>query len=72
MQQVITNGGHHGGFCTSPADDVASTWTTERWDSLHPLPPVWLGRLSGLGYRGPAPLTGRSTVGYAPAHTREL
>ena len=34
---------------------VASSWRTERWDSLRLLTPNWLNRLPGLPYDGPDP-----------------
>src|SRR6058998_1337067 len=35
--------------------EVASTWRTERWDSLRLLTPNWLTRLPGLAYDGEDP-----------------
>jgi len=32
---------------------VANSWLTERWDSLHLLTPNWLSRLPGYRYAGP-------------------
>ncbi|GAB2592913.1 NAD(P)/FAD-dependent oxidoreductase [Microlunatus antarcticus] len=34
---------------------VASSWRTERWDSLRLLTPNWLNRLPGMPYDGPDP-----------------
>jgi putative flavoprotein involved in K+ transport len=36
-------------------DEVASSWRTERWDSLRLLTPSWLCRLPGYEYRGDDP-----------------
>jgi putative flavoprotein involved in K+ transport len=35
--------------------EVASSWRTERWDSLRLLTPNWQSRLPGYGYEGPDP-----------------
>jgi putative flavoprotein involved in K+ transport len=35
--------------------EVASSWRTERWDSLRLLTPNWMTRLPGFGYRGDDP-----------------
>ena len=35
--------------------DVATTWKTERWDSLRLLTPNWQSRLPGLAYDGDDP-----------------
>jgi putative flavoprotein involved in K+ transport len=35
--------------------EVAHSWRTERWDSLHLLTPNWQSRLPGFGYRGGNP-----------------
>jgi putative flavoprotein involved in K+ transport len=35
--------------------DVASSWRTERWDSLRLLTPNWMTRLPGYQYDGPDP-----------------
>jgi putative flavoprotein involved in K+ transport len=36
-------------------DEVASSWRTQRWDSLQLLTPRWLSRLPGHEYRGEDP-----------------
>ena len=36
-------------------DEVASSWRTERWDSLRLLTPNWLSRLPGYGYEATTP-----------------
>jgi len=33
--------------------EIANSWLTERWDSLHLLTPNWLSRLPGYRYSGP-------------------
>jgi len=33
--------------------EVASSWRTERWDSLRLLTPNWMCRLPGYQYEGP-------------------
>src|SRR6202167_5614675 len=33
--------------------EVASSWRTERWDSLRLLTPNWMCRLPGYSYEGP-------------------
>jgi putative flavoprotein involved in K+ transport len=35
--------------------EVANSWRTERWDSLHLLTPNWQSRLPGYAYAGDAP-----------------
>src|ERR1700684_84461 len=35
--------------------EVASSWRTERWDSLRLLTPNWMCRLPGCSYEGPDP-----------------
>ncbi len=35
--------------------EVAHSWRTERWDSLHLLTPNWQSRLPGFGYQGNDP-----------------
>jgi putative flavoprotein involved in K+ transport len=35
--------------------EVAHSWRTERWDSLHLLTPNWQSRLPGYGYQGDDP-----------------
>jgi len=35
--------------------EVANSWKTERWDSLHLLTPNWQSRLPGYGYQGDDP-----------------
>src|SRR5205807_10248180 len=35
--------------------EVANSWRTERWDSLHLLTPNWQSRLPGYGYSGNDP-----------------
>jgi putative flavoprotein involved in K+ transport len=35
--------------------EVAHSWRTERWDSLHLLTPNWQSRLPGYGYQGDHP-----------------
>ena len=35
--------------------EVAHSWRTERWDSLHLLTPNWQSRLPGFGYQGEDP-----------------
>jgi putative flavoprotein involved in K+ transport len=35
--------------------EVANSWRTERWDSLHLLTPNWQSRLPGYGYSGDDP-----------------
>jgi putative flavoprotein involved in K+ transport len=62
--------------------EVAHSWRTERWDSLHLLTPNWQSRLPGYGYQGDDPdgyralpevidfLTNYAKAIAAPVHTR--
>ena len=62
--------------------EVASSWRTERWDSLRLLTPNWMCRLPGYRYEGTEPngyMTARETAGWlagyacrtdAPVRTR--
>lgn len=47
--------------------DSASSWRTQRWDSLRLLTPNWLSRLPGFTYRGDDP-DGYMTAGEVATH----
>src|SRR4051812_25414330 len=51
--------------------EVAQSWRTERWDSLHLLTPNWMTRLPGFSYVGPDPdghLPVRRLVSHPQSH----
>ena len=51
--------------------EVASSWRTERWDSLRLLTPNWMCRLPGYRYEGPDPdgyQTAAETAGWLEAY----
>ncbi|HSP27113.1 MAG TPA: NAD(P)-binding domain-containing protein, partial [Ilumatobacteraceae bacterium] len=48
-------------------DETASSWRTQRWDSLRLLTPNWLSRLPGWSYRGDDP-DGYMTAGEVAIH----
>jgi putative flavoprotein involved in K+ transport len=53
--------------------EVASSWRTERWDSLRLLTPNWMCRLPGYQYEGPDPdgyQTAAETAGWIQAYAR--
>jgi len=65
---VVVIGGGQAGLATSSCltaravdhvvlerGEVASSWTTERWDSLRLLSPNWMTRLPGFAYDGDDP-----------------
>ena len=56
-------------------DEVASSWRTERWDSLRLLTPSWLSQLPGYGYRGDDPdgfMTMPEVVDFIAGYAREI
>ena len=55
--------------------EVASSWRTERWDSLRLLTPNWLTRLPGGAYQGADPdgyMTATEVVGFLSAYGRSF
>jgi putative flavoprotein involved in K+ transport len=56
-------------------DEVASSWRTQRWDSLRLLTPSWLCRLPGYGYRGDDPdgyLTMPEVIDFIAGYAKEI
>ena len=56
-------------------DEVASSWRTQRWDSLRLLTPSWLCRLPGYGYRGDDPdgfMTMPEVVDFIAGYAKEI
>lgn len=56
-------------------DEVASSWRTQRWDSLRLLTPSWLCRLPGYAYRGDDPdgfMTMPETVDFIAGYAKEI
>jgi putative flavoprotein involved in K+ transport len=55
--------------------EVASSWRTERWDSLRLLTPNWMCQLPGWGYRGDDPdgfMTAAEVVGFLDGYRRSF
>ena len=55
--------------------EVASSWRTQRWDSLRLLTPNWLSRLPGYGYRGDDPdgyMSAPEVTAFIEAYAKEI
>ena len=55
--------------------EVASSWRTQRWDSLRLLTPNWLSRLPGYGYRGDDPdgyMSAPEVTAFIGAYAKEI
>lgn len=90
MLQVTTVviGGGHSGLAVSrhlaergidhvvlERGEVASSWRTQRWDSLRLLTPNWLSRLPGFAYRGDDPdgyMSAPQVVGFIENYAKEI
>lgn len=90
MLQVTTVviGGGHSGLAVSrhlaergidhvvlERGEVASSWRTQRWDSLRLLTPNWLSRLPGYAYRGDDPdgyMSAPQVVGFIENYAKEI
>ena len=56
-------------------DEVASSWRTQRWDSLRLLTPSWLCRLPGYRYRGDDPdgyMTMPEVIDFIAGYAKEV
>ena len=56
-------------------DEVASSWRTQRWDSLRLLTPSWLCRLPGYEYRGEDPdgyMTMPEVIDFIAGYAKEI
>jgi putative flavoprotein involved in K+ transport len=85
---VVVIGAGHSGLAMSHAlslrsiehvvlerGEVANSWRTERWDSLHLLTPNWLNRLPGYHYQGDDPdgyMSARQVVDFVSGYATRI